>query len=301
MSEDWREQRERGSPVLVRLMLRLALGLGRRPARLLLYPITLYFLLTGRTARDASRHFLRRVYGRAPKAGELFAHLHTFAAVILDRVFFLSGRSQRMDVRFHGIEQLERFIDAGRGCLLLGAHLGSFDALRALAVARGDLGLKVLMYPQHNAFITRLLEELNPGVGKTVIPLGGIDTLLQVQSALEGGAPVAMLGDRLGESRKWVACPFFDDTARFPSGPMQMAAALQAPVVLFFGIYRGGNRYDVHFELLGEEITLPPENRKAGLKRWTERYVERLEHYARVAPYNWFNFYDFWQDQTPGV
>jgi predicted LPLAT superfamily acyltransferase len=25
------------------------------------------------------------------------------------------------------------------------------------------------------------------------------------------------------------------------------------------------------------------------------RYVERLEHYCRLAPYNWFNFYDFWR------
>ena len=24
------------------------------------------------------------------------------------------------------------------------------------------------------------------------------------------------------------------------------------------------------------------------------QYAERLEHYARKAPDNWFNFYDFW-------
>ena len=24
------------------------------------------------------------------------------------------------------------------------------------------------------------------------------------------------------------------------------------------------------------------------------RYVERLEHYCRGAPFNWFNFYDYW-------
>jgi predicted LPLAT superfamily acyltransferase len=23
-------------------------------------------------------------------------------------------------------------------------------------------------------------------------------------------------------------------------------------------------------------------------------YVARLEHFCRDAPYNWFNFYDFW-------
>lgn len=298
MKESWQGQRERGSPVLVRLMLRIALGLGRGPARLLLYPITLYFLLTGRAARRASRRYLRRVHGREPRLGEVFAHLHTFASVILDRVFFLSGQTQGLDIRFHGVDQIKPLIDAGRGCVLLGAHLGSFDALRALAVAHGDVGLKVLMYPQHNAFITRLLEELNPGVSETVIPLGGIDTLFRVQAELEAGAPVAMLGDRLAESRKVVTCPLFGDPARFPAGPMLMAATLHAPVVLFFALYRGGNRYDIHFERLGDPVTLATDDRKASLAEWTGRYVARLEHYARLAPYNWFNFYDFWDDEA---
>jgi predicted LPLAT superfamily acyltransferase len=26
-----------------------------------------------------------------------------------------------------------------------------------------------------------------------------------------------------------------------------------------------------------------------------KRYAQRLEHYCRMAPYNWFNFYDFWK------
>ncbi len=298
MSEAWRSQRERGSPLLVRLMLRIALGFGRGPARLLLYPITLYFLLTVTGARRASRAYLRRVLGREARLGEVFAHIHTFAAVILDRVFFLSGRTAVFDVRFHGLEQVKPLIDHGRGCLLLGSHLGSFDALRALAVAHGDVGLKVLMYPQHNAFITRLLEGLNPEIGQTVIPLGGLDTLLRVQGELAAGTPVAMLGDRVAESRKVVACPFLGAPAPFPAGPMHLAATLQAPVVLFFALYRGGNRYDVHFELLGDPIAIDRCRRRESLAQWSCRYVERLEHYTRQAPYNWFNFYDFWGEEA---
>ncbi len=298
MSEAWRGQRERGSPLLVRLMLRIALGFGRGPARLLLYPITFYFLLTGTRARRASGRYLRRVLGRDARWVEVFAHIHTFAAVILDRVFFLSGRTGVFNVRFHGIDQIKPILDDGRGCLLVGSHLGSFDALRALAVEHGDVGLKVLMYPQHNAFITRLLEELNPRIGETVIPLGGIDTLFRVQAELEAGTPVAMLGDRVAESRKVVECPFFGEPVGFPAGPMLMAATLNAPVVLFFALYRGGNHYDVHFELLGDPAQIDSDRRRQSLAQWTCRYVERLEHHARQAPYNWFNFYDFWEDEA---
>jgi hypothetical protein len=29
-----------------------------------------------------------------------------------------------------------------------------------------------------------------------------------------------------------------------------------------------------------------------------QRYADRLAHHARTAPYNWFNFYDFWHVQS---
>jgi predicted LPLAT superfamily acyltransferase len=297
VNRGWRAQSERGSPILVRLMLRIALGLGRTPARLLLYPITLYFLLTGRRARHASRRLLGRVYGREARRTEVFAHIHTFAAVILDRVFFLSGRTQGLDVRFHGLERLESDLASGRGCLMLGAHMGSFDALRALALQRGEVRLKVLMEPEHNAFISGLLESLDPGVADTVIPLGGVDTLVRVQAALASGSPVGLLADRVAGSRKVVMCTLLGGSAPFPTGPMLMAAALKVPVILFCALYRGGNRYDVHFEHLGDTAGLGRENRREAAARWTCRYVERLEHYIRLAPYNWFNFYDFWGDE----
>jgi predicted LPLAT superfamily acyltransferase len=27
-----------------------------------------------------------------------------------------------------------------------------------------------------------------------------------------------------------------------------------------------------------------------------QRYADRLEYFARLAPYNWVNFYDFWEE-----
>jgi predicted LPLAT superfamily acyltransferase len=64
-----------------------------------------------------------------------------------------------------------------------------------------------------------------------------------------------------------------------------------------FGLYHGGNRYEVHFD----ELPLPnmPEKggRVAQLRLWQEAYVAKLENYCALAPYNWFNFFDFWADE----
>lgn len=298
MSRRWFQQGERGSPLLVRFILWLALHVGRAPARLLLYPISGYFLLTGRAARRASRRFLGRALGRPAGWLDAWRHIHCFAAVILDRVFFLADRNGGFDVRLHGFEEVADDLERG-GCLLFGSHLGSFEALRTHAVRR-RFPLKVLMYRDHNATVTGLLDTLNPAVADTVIPLGRADTLLQVREALEEGCLVGLLADRVAESDKTVHLPFLGRAAAFPTGPMYLAATLQAPVILFFGIYRGGRRYDIHFETLGSPGPVARPDREAAVREWTGRYVARLEAYARDAPFNWFNFYDFWDEEHAG-
>jgi predicted LPLAT superfamily acyltransferase len=70
---------------------------------------------------------------------------------------------------------------------------------------------------------------------------------------------------------------------------------MKVPVVLCFGLYRGGNRYDLHFELFAHSLEIERRQREASLRDVIQRYADRLAHYARTAPYNWFNFYDFWQ------
>lgn len=292
MAENWQAQRERGSPWALRLILWIALHIGRGAARLLLYPITFYFLLNGRAARHASRDYLGRVFGRAPTLAERIRHIHCFAATILDRVYFLSGQFDRFDIRLHGVETIQA--RAGSGALLLSAHVGSFDALRALGVEQRGLPIKVLMFPDHNGFITALLHTLNPALLDTIIPLGGIDTLLRVQEAVTQGEMVGMLGDRVAAGGKTVDCDFLGARAPFPVGPAQLAAVLRVPVILVFGLYRGGNRYDLYFENFDAVLPQGRREREAALGQWTQAYAARLEHHVRIAPYNWFNFYDFW-------
>ena len=69
---------------------------------------------------------------------------------------------------------------------------------------------------------------------------------------------------------------------------------MRCPVILFFGLYRGGNRYEICFEHFADVIVLERDRRADETQLWMQRYAERLEYYARLAPHNWFNFYPFW-------
>lgn len=296
MSATWAEQHERGNRVAMGFIRWVALHLGRPAARVLLYPITLYFLLRARPQRVASRRFLSLVQGRPAGLFQVARHIHCFSATILDRVFLIAGRRSLLRVRLHGEELVTGLVAAGQGFLLLGSHLGSFEVLRALGVEREEFPLKILMQPEHNQIVTAVLEALNPTVAQTVIPLGTPNALLAVKEALDAGGVVGLLGDRNAPGEARVPCRFFGRHASFPLGPLSVAAVTGVPVVLFFGLYRGGNRYDVYFEHFADRLSAPRPRRREILADWVQRYAARLEYHTRMAPYNWFNFYDFWGD-----
>ena len=296
MSLNWQQQQERGSRSSIRMMVWVAQSLGRPVARVLLYPICFYFLLGSGTARRAIGNFRERVIGRPAGWRELFRHYHAFAATILDRIYFLRARFHLFDIRFHGMDVLDRELAKGRGCVLLGSHLGSFEVVRAMGLFRRQLEIRILMDEQ-NAPLTRgLIQGVNPTVAETVIQVGGAETMLQVKECLDRGGVVGIMGDRVLQDDQAVTCTFMGGEARFPTGATRLAHVVRAPVVLFFGLYGGGNRYDVYLELFSEEVRLSQDRRSADLKQWTQRYADRLEAACRRAPDNWFNFYDFWHE-----
>ena len=294
MSRAWLEQQERSSEFWLRLIRWIALNLGRPVARLLLYPIVFYFLIFSIKTRRASKDYLQRVLGRSPGFIDQFHHFHYFASTILDRVYLLTGQEGLLDIRIHNAEVLFEKVNSKNGAILLGAHLGSFEVLRALAVHQQHFPLKVLMYADHNEMVTRMLSVLSPEVAETVIPLGQPDTLLKVKESLDQGDLIGMLGDRIAESDKHVECDILGGKAILPAGPMLLAVTLKVPVVLFYGLYKGGRRYDIHFEILTEAVEVSRAERESTINDLTRRYAERLEFYAKQAPYNWFNFYDYW-------
>lgn len=295
----WLAQRERGSRTLMRLIVKLTLTLGRPVGRALLYPICGYFLAFSRKSRRGSYAYLRRALGRTPGLRGLFAHYHCFAATILDRVYFLSGRADRFAVDVEGVELVHKTLAQRRGCLLLGAHFGSFDALRVLGRAESPVVVRVLMHERNAAKMNSVLAALNNDLPQQVIALGQPQTMLKVSEALARGEIVGLLADRVVAGDKLLRCKFLGDTALFPAGPYQMAALLKVPVLLFSAVACGDNHYRVRFEPFAERIVLGARDDEAALAAYAQRYAHWLEQQCLEAPYNWFNFFDFWRDAQP--
>jgi predicted LPLAT superfamily acyltransferase len=289
----WLEHRERGTRSATRFMKWLALRCGRRVARLVLYPVCAYFLLFSPRARSASRRYLELAMDRRARLGDLWRHYFTFAATVLDRVYFLGGQFAHFEIEVEGMDTLRRTLAGGRGCLLIGAHLGSFELLRNLAI-EDKMQVSAVMYESNADNITDVLKSVNAQIASSTIAPSAVDTVLRISERLAAGEIVAMLGDRIAGSERKVMCRFFGREAAFPQGPLLLAQSLQVPMMLFVALYRGGARYTVLLEPFCDEPSAGRATRAAWVQRSAQRYADRLEQLCRLAPYNWFNFYDFW-------
>lgn len=307
MNTDWKQRPEGGGRFALWLTRGIARHGGRRIARVLLYPITLYFLCRRGPERRASRAFLSTALGRPATLLDIARHIHTFASTILDRVFLLSGQLDRFDIRTTGLDDLHAQMDRG-GVLVLGSHLGSFDAMRVLGTRRPDAKIRVVLDKGHSRAMQELLDALNPELAANIIDAGqdGPSIVLAIKQAVDEGALVALLVDRAQPHEPTTTVPFFGRDAAFPTSPWLIAAMLKVPVVLAFGLYRGGRRYDLHFEVFSEGLAIERHNRAERIRECVRAYAAALERRAREAPCNWFNFYDFWrsdhaQDSAPAT
>ena len=298
-SAEWKQRPERSSLFMLRVMTWISLTLGRRAGRVVLYGIAAYFLAFAPTARRMSRAYLRRVLGLPSSATvgwrHLFRHFLSFASAIHDRVYLVNDRFELFDIRVHNKELIDDIVASGQGVFLIGAHMGSFEVLRAIGRKQPGLRVAMVMYEENARKINAALSAINPNAQQDIIALGHIDSMMQVHQLLAQGTVVGMLGDRSLGNDDTRTVSFLGDPAELPLGPFRMAAIMKRPVLFMTGLYRGGNRYDIHFETLADFSALAPRGRTLAVQAAMTRYAALMEQYCYSAPYNWFNFFDFWR------
>lgn len=310
-STAWWRTAERGSRFGMML---LALGcrtLGRRFTSLWLYPIVAYFLVTGRAARHASQRYFAQLRQFAqgdstprPGWGSAYRHMLAFAQSGFDKLAAWSGHVDPSEVRFDDAADLDALIASGRGALIIGSHLGNLEMARALAVRGEQAKVTAIVYTEHARRFNSVLAAAHRDFREHLVEVSdfGPETAVMMQQRIERGELLVIVGDRTParESGRTTQVPFLGADAPFAQGPYVLAHALGCPVYLFFCLKEGGG-YRIYFEHFADEIVLPRRGRAEHIAQWTRRYAARLEYFCCKAPYQWFNFFDFWARPSGGA
>ena len=296
--KNWSAEGERGNTFALKLIAWIAMHLGRRVSRWVLIPTVAYFFLSSPQARSASRKFLSKIPGQASGPLSVYRHLYVFAVVTLDRIYLLNGRLDLFDIQIQdGNSKAFDTASSGIGMFLMGAHMGSFESVRSIARHHPALKMVLLMYEENAQNIKKLLKAINPDAQQDIIALGRPGAMLEVREKLNQGALIGVLADRSFEDSGNTPVKFLGEQTMLPLGPFRMAAMLRHPVYFMVGIYQGGHRYSIHIESI-MDFSDPDIDREQATHLALTRYVDLLEKYCLLAPYNWFNFFDFWQENS---
>jgi predicted LPLAT superfamily acyltransferase len=296
---DWHARPERGSMLMLRVISWISLRLGRPAGRVILNLIAGYFLLFAPASRVASRLYLSRVLSRPVGWRDIYKHFFWFASTIHDRIYLLNQRFDLFDIQVHGKELVLDALDKQQGLLLFGGHIGSFEVIRAIGRANLDLKVVMAMYEENARKLNQMLAAINPTAQQDVVGLGRIDSMMKLSGLLDQGSLVGILADRTLGDDAMVPVTLFGEPAHMPVSAFRMAAVLRRPVLFMVGLYTRGNRYEIHFEPIVDFTATPRQNRQQEITRAVAVYAALIEKHCRRAPYNWFNFFDFWNAAAP--
>jgi predicted LPLAT superfamily acyltransferase len=308
----WTGVAERGSLRALFLLRWIYAHFGRWAVMALLTPIVAYFFLTGGAARRASMDYLRTLWatpvGRAslreaPTWRHAYRHLYEFAENIVDSMIMWSGDGHRIRIEESGSEHLLELVRQGRGGILLSSHLGSSDMLRVLSKKTGIV-LNVLSFTRHAPQINAFFDQLEPGLRVRLIDFepGSISVALEIKAAVDRGEFVGILGDRIWESERGrsVHVPFLGRRTLFPLGPFLLQATLGCPMLLSTCVRTAHGRYAASTVPFAPGVHVPRREREKYAEVLAGRYAAALERECLRAPYQWFNFFDFWRDDADG-
>lgn len=260
--------------------------LGVRAAYTLLAFVAPYFVVFAPKARKAIWFYNREIlgYSRFKSLGKLFVHFYTFGQAIIDKIALKYGISDYYSFDYGNYSEFLNVLDSGTGCIIIGAHVGSWEVGTPYFREYGK-NINIVMLDAEYNKIKNIIENGAEQRDHKIIPLGndGLESILKIKKALDNKEYVCLQGDRYMDDSNSEEVLFMGRMARFPRGLFVMCQKLKVPVVFYYAMRERRGHYKFVFELADPANDIRSE------------YIGSLERIVRKYPQQWFNFYEFWE------
>lgn len=220
-----------------------------------------------------------------------------FAHCFAESMEFYSPRARPIEFDAPPRDSLMEALRAGRGAVVVSAHLGNWD-VAAKAMRNYGRPMNIVMAHEVNETTHEFVRAAREAAGVRVIYSdSSVFSSINMVRALRNNEIVAIQIDRADRAVDTRRVPFFGKPASFPSGPFVLARVSGAPIIPVFIPRLGRRRYAVR---VGEPIVVPREARGSGaLERAMGDVVGALEAIVREFPTQWFQFTPFWPGDEP--
>jgi len=307
----WSDIQEAGTLRGMRFVYFLYRVFGRWIFSLIMYPVALYFVLFRSSQRKASHLFLQAHFRKnpsywrvKPNAWHVLLHFKTFAEVILDKLLGWLINIDEDEFELLHPELVEALLDDKRGQLIIGSHFGNLEFCRGFMHRYKNKVINVLLYDKHAGNFVKMMQKENGDSRLNVFQVDEFDvsTILSFKEKVDAGEWVFIAGDRIPLSglQRTVQVEFLDRPAPLPIGPYMLAKALACPVKFMFAYRDKSHSNRVVFDVtpVCDQLTLSRKNKLDDIQKYAQTFANKLEEHCLQAPYQWFNFYDFWHPDT---
>lgn len=268
--------------------------LGLRAAYALLALVAIYFIPFAPTATRAIWHYnrQRRRLGLLRSIVELYLHYYTFGQTLIDRIALRGGMQSRFRFEFDNYERFLEIINEPGGTVLIGAHVGCWEAGAGFFGKYGKK-INIVMFDAEHEQIKEILRENGRQGDYHIIPVnqGSLEAVLEIKFALDRGEYACFNGDRYLDRTTAQACDFMGGEAHFPIGPFRIASKCRVPVVFYYAMRERGRRYRFLFTEVPPTVCRKSET-------LLDAYLRSLEALLARYPRQWFNFYPFWNTSS---
>ncbi|KXI29325.1 LpxL/LpxP family acyltransferase [Paraglaciecola hydrolytica] len=306
--QHWSSIKERGSLLGIRTLVLIYKVFGKGLFKVCFWPVMLYFYLTGGQARSGILTYWRQVEisRHSPPCNRFMLHVNgfkvflTFGMAIVDKFDAWLGKINIADIDIVD-EQCYQSLTGSGGCVILSTHLGNMEICRAIfSSGANKKKLNVITYNEHAPSFNNFLKRINPDAAINFIHINnfGPDDTIQLKQKIEDGEAVVIFADRTSvnnpDSVDFV--PFLSKPAPIAIGPFALATIMSCPVYFMTCLKNSeSGKYQVHIEEFAQPTKVKRNERKAYFNQLMTKYADRLSHYCLLEPYQWANFFDFWQ------
>jgi KDO2-lipid IV(A) lauroyltransferase len=225
--------------------------------------------------------------------GEVFAHMGMAAAEILQMARM--GREELLGaVSTSGEEHLRRALEAGRGLIIVSAHLGNWEMALQYASCYFRAPVNVVAKPMRSRALNDRLHRFRTRFGARVIYKEG--SLPEMAQALRRREIVCLLVDQSRRS-EGLECRFMGHRVTTTPAVAMLALRHRSPVLPIFCIRRpeGG----LHIQAEPQVPAGRTGSLRADMQAITQRITEAVERMVRRYPEQWLWAHKRWKKFHP--